>query len=103
LTLKITGIPSQVYNNTDVPITITANTKGVEVHLIITYNLLSDIFNSTSQTTSSNGQAMLNWHVDLLATVTGLIAHVTAVAKDQNGQQVKSPVASVMVRSSLLG
>ncbi len=103
LTLQITGIPSQVHNNTDIPVTVTANAEGVGVQLIVTYNLLADIFNSTSQATSSNGQAVLNWHVGLLTTLTGLIAHVTAVAKDQNGQQIKSPTVNVTVLSSLLG
>ncbi|MBV9614792.1 MAG: serine/threonine protein kinase [Ktedonobacteraceae bacterium] len=102
LTVQITDIPLQVRNNTDVPVTVTASAAGVEVQLNITYNLLHDVFNSSSQATDSNGQAVINWHVGPLRILPGLVAHVTAIAKDQNGQQATSSPVTVAVLPALL-
>jgi len=104
LTLQITNCPQKVNNNSDVPVTVTANRSGVNVQLIVTYDVLSDIFRSQVVPTDNNDVAVLTWHVGLVTSVvSGLLgAHVTAVAKDQNGQQVQSQTVTVQVALSLL-
>jgi hypothetical protein len=88
-----------VNNNTNVPVTVTANQPGVNTQLIVTYDLVSDIFKSQVQPTGSDDSVVLTWHVGLVKSLLGslLNAHVTAVATDQNGKQVQSPSIEVQV------
>jgi serine/threonine protein kinase len=99
LTLQITNCPQNVNNNTNVPVTVTANQPGVNTQLIVTYDLLSDIFKSQVQPTGSDDSVVLTWQVGLVKSLLGslLNAHVTAVATDQNGKQVQSPSVTVQV------
>ncbi|MDQ2884822.1 MAG: serine/threonine protein kinase [Chloroflexota bacterium] len=99
LTLQITNCPQNVNNNTNVPVTVTANQPGVSTQLIVTYDLVSDIFKSQLQPTGSDDSVVLTWHVGLVKSLLGslLNAHVTAVATDQNGKQVQSPSVQVQV------
>ncbi len=102
LALQITDCPQSVNNNTNVPVTVTANQPGVNTQLVVTYDLVSDIFKSQVQPTGSDDSVVLTWHVGLVKSLLGslLNAHVTAVATDQNGKQVQS--ASVTVQVHLL-
>ena len=76
-----------------------ANQQGVDTQLIVTYDLLSDIFKSQVQPTGSDDSVVLTWHVGLVKSLLGslLNAHVTAVATDQNGKQVQSSSVEVQV------
>ncbi len=98
LTLQISNIPSQVSNNSNVAVSVTANESGVSVRLYVTYNAFPNFYSSGTQITDSNGNATLSWHVRVSGrNQNGVIAHVVAVGQDQNGKQASSQTVTVML------
>jgi hypothetical protein len=98
LTLQISNIPSQVRNDSDVAVSVTANESGVSVRLYVTYNAFPNFYSSGTQITDNNGNATLSWRVRVSGrNQNGVIAHVVAVGQDQNGKQASSQMVTVSV------
>ncbi len=96
---QIVSIPQQVRSNSTVPVTISVGQSGIEVRLQVTYDQAPNTNTSGPLTTDANGNVTLNWHVTVFSLKQHVIAHVTAFATDQNGQQMQSQTVSVTVVS----
>jgi hypothetical protein len=98
LTVQITSIPNRVKNNTDVNVSVSTNTANIKVALVIYYPVFP--FRSTAGpvTTDNNGNADLGWFISIHSFSNRIVnATVYAVARDQNGQAVRSQAAIVQV------
>ncbi|HEY7417855.1 MAG TPA: hypothetical protein VH593_21910 [Ktedonobacteraceae bacterium] len=97
LTVQITSIPNSVVNGTTVKAQIQTSKPGVSVKLQVTYQISPFSSTSTSQITDNNGQATINWPLNVASFNGKTHATVTAVATDQNGQQVTSNPMTVTI------
>jgi hypothetical protein len=97
LSPQIVSIPQQVRTNTFVPVMISVGQPGVEVRLEVTYNQGVAISTSGPKMTDDAGNVTLIWNVMLFSLKQQLVAHVTAFALNQNGQEVPSQTISVKV------
>ena len=97
LTVQIINIPDSVENGTTAQVQVKTSKPGVSVKLQVTYQV--DPFSSTSssQTTDGDGQATIDWDVNLSSFDHKTQATVTVVAIDQNGQQVTSDPVTVTI------
>ncbi len=104
LTVQITNIPGQVSNNSTVQVDVTTSEPGVTVRLQVSYNAYPFYYQSGAQVTDGDGNATLYWNVQVSATrVRHIVAKVTAVAIDANGQYVTSATYIVQVTSGFGG
>ncbi len=103
LSIQITGLPGQVFNNTTVSVTVTTNQPGVTVRLVVQYNVAPGFFSSGAQTTDGGGTATLSWRIRVLGTRNTATARVIAIAQDQNGQQAISPAVTVQIVTGGVG
>jgi hypothetical protein len=98
LTLQITSISTRVSNNSFVPVQVAANEPGVTVQLYVTYNVPPGYYSSQAQTTDGSGNATLSWVVSVFTFGRRqTVARVTAIGRDQDGQQASSQVVTVQV------
>lgn len=104
LTVQITSIPSQVPNNSRVLVSVTTSEPQIDVKLQVYYNAPPYSYTSITRTTDGGGNVTLPWRVQVTAPGTGsIVAIVQAVATDQDGQRVVSPVVKVIVTTSGAG
>ena len=102
LTLQIVSIPNRVHNNTPVNVGVNASQPGISVSLVIFYSVFPYRSQAGPVTTDNNGNATLRWFVFINAfNNRSAVATVYAVARDQNGQIVRSQ--SVQVQISMQG
>src|SRR2546428_6913390 len=98
LIIQITSIPTQVSNNSVVPVQVTANEPGVVVRLYVNYNVPPGFYTGGIQVTDGNGDATLSWVVNVFTIDRRpAVAHVVAIGQDQNGQQASSQVFNVEI------
>ncbi len=104
LTLELTNVPGQVNNNSTVQLDVVTNQPGVTVHLQVSYNAYPFFYQSGAQVTDGDGNATLYWNVQVsLVRIKHVVARVTAVATDANGQYVTSATYTVQVISGFGG
>ena len=102
--VQITNIPGQVSNNSTVQVGVTTNEPGVTVRLQVSYNAYPFFYQSGAQVTGGDGNATLYWSVQVSQTrIKHVVARVTAVAIDANGQYVTSATYTVQVTSGFGG
>jgi hypothetical protein len=97
LTVQITNIPPRVPDNSTVNVTVSTSVGGVNVRLVVRYNVAPYYYESTAQATDSQGNANLNWDVNVLGFGRNATATVVAVAMDQNGHVATSDPMTVQV------
>lgn len=101
LTVQMTDISGRVENGSTVHVQVQTSKPGLSVKLQVTYQ--APPFSSTSsvQTTDGDGQATIDWPVNISSFSGGTQATVVVVATDQNGQQAMSdPVAVTIMTNS---
>jgi hypothetical protein len=99
--VQFTFIPQTVANNSSVKVGTTTNEPGITIRLQVTYNASPFTYESEPQVTGGDGNAILNWNVQVSTSNTNAFAKVTAVATDAQGQSVKSD--TIMVRIVIAG
>jgi hypothetical protein len=98
LSLQITNIPNHVRNNTGVDVGVNTNEANISVSLVILYSSFPYRGTAGPVTTDTNGSANIRWFVFINAfSNRAVTASVYAVARDQNGQIVRSQPATVQV------
>ncbi|MEO6890532.1 MAG: hypothetical protein ABI456_14155 [Ktedonobacteraceae bacterium] len=97
LVVQITGLPPQVPTNSMVPVSVQTSTPGATVQLQVTYNAPPFFYTSTQQVTDGNGNATINWQVNVFVRGKRATARVTVIAFDQNGQQGHSDSIRVQI------
>ncbi|MHB8595633.1 MAG: hypothetical protein ACYDER_02345 [Ktedonobacteraceae bacterium] len=98
LSLQITNIPNHVRNNTSVDVGVNTNEANISVSLVILYSSFPYRGTAGPVTTDNNGNANVRWFVFINAFSNRMItASVYAVARDQNGQIVRSQPATVQI------
>lgn len=99
LTLQIANIPNQANNGTTVQVGVTASQPNITVRLAVTYTTAPGFFSSNVQTTDANGNATIPWRINVVTfgARNTIIARVTAVAQNQNGQVVQSQTVTVQI------
>lgn len=98
LMVQITNIPSHVRNNMPVDVGVSTNEANISVSLVIYYSSFPYRGMAGPVTTDSNGNANLRWFVFINASSNRVVtASVYAVARDQNGQVVRSQPATVQI------
>lgn len=98
LTVQITSIPTQVSNNSIVPVQVTTNEPDVFVQLYVSYNVPPGFYSSRTEVTDGNGNATLSWIVNVFSIdKRRAVAHIVAIGQDQNGQRVSSSVFTVEI------
>jgi hypothetical protein len=100
LTVQITGIPAHVQSGTVVSVSVTTSEPGVTVWLTITYNTYPFRGYAGPRTTDSNGFATIPWSVNIYGGGRHSMAVVTAVARDQQGQQTRSQPVTVQINGN---
>jgi hypothetical protein len=103
LTLAITSYPPTVTSGTRVDITISTNQPGVTVSLEVRSNAQPRNYIAGSATTDANGNATISWFVFFIGTTHKVTATLTAIAQDQQGQQVASNPVTVQVIVQRMG
>ena len=98
LTLQIVNYPATVMNNSRVDITVSTNQPGVLVYLQIHYNAQPARANAGPGTTDGTGSVTIPWSVFVFSfNRKNVQATLTAIATDQNGQQVSSNPVVIQV------
>jgi hypothetical protein len=97
LTVQITNIPSRVPNNSRVNVSVSTSEGGVNVRLVVRYNLEPYYYESRTGMTGPQGNVSLNWAVNVFGFAKNATATVTAVAMDQNGHVASSAPMTVQV------
>lgn len=98
LTLQITGIQTPIPNDNLDPVTVTTSQPNIAVRLVITYNAPPGLSSLGPQMTDGGGNVTFNWFVSVRAFGHNHVtAHVMAVARDQNGQEVTSQTMTVQI------
>lgn len=98
LTVQITHIPNHVRNNTSVDVGVSTNQANISVSLVIYYNSFPYRGMAGPVTTDNNGNATIRWFVFVNAFSNRVVtASVYAVARDQNGQVVRSQPVTVQI------
>jgi len=98
LTVEMVSPPSQVTNNSQVIVNVTANEASVTVLLHATYNVSSNTYDSGMQVTDSQGNAALVWQVQVPKFKHDHVtATVTVSGVDQSGQQAQSSSITVNI------
>lgn len=98
LTVQITNIPNHVRNNTVVNVGVSTNEANISVSLVILYSLFPYRGTAGPVITDNNGDANVRWFVFVNAFSNRMAtASVYAVARDQNGQVVRSQPVTVQI------
>ena len=97
LTVQITNIPPRVPNNSSVNVSVFTSVGGVQVRLVVRYNMAPYFYESSVQVTDPQGNANLNWFVSVFGFGRNATATVVAVATDQNGHVATSNPMTVQV------
>lgn len=100
LTIQVANVPTQVLNNTIIPISVTTSNPNTAVRLVVEYNVPPFFYKSGIQTTDANGNATLSWPAAVHffgRSKTPIVAHLVVTAKDQNNQQAVSQTFSVRI------
>ncbi len=97
LNVQITNFSPVVVNGSHASVTVSTNQPGVQVFLQISYNVRPYQATGGPQTTDGNGVARIRWTVRVAASSRGAQATVTAIAVDQNGQQVSSNPVTITI------
>ncbi|GAC1353904.1 MAG: hypothetical protein NVS4B11_23260 [Ktedonobacteraceae bacterium] len=107
LTVQINNPPTQVPNNTIVPIDVTTSEANATVRLVVTYNVSPYSASAGPQVTDANGNATLSWvvAVRMFGRTNSVTAHIMVVASDQNNNEVVSQTFTVkiLVRGIIVG
>ncbi len=100
LTVQVDNVPTQVLNNSIVPINITTSNPNTMVRLLVTYNVPPFVTAVGPSTTDANGNATLLWSVAIHFfghSKTPIVAHLIVTAKDQNNNQAVSQTFTVRI------
>jgi hypothetical protein len=97
LTIQIINISDSVESGTTAQVQVKTSEPGVSVKLQVTYNVSPFFSTSSSQTTDGDGQATIDWSVNISSFGHKTHATVTVVAIDQNGQQATSDPVTVTI------
>ncbi len=98
LSVQIVSIPNHVRNNTSVDVGVSTNEANSSVSLVILYSAFPYRGTAGPVTTDANGSANIRWFVFVNAfSNRGATASVYAVARDQNGQFVRSQPVTVQI------
>ena len=98
LAVQITNIPNHVRNNASVDVGVNTNQANISVSLVIYYSSFPYRGIAGPVTTDANGNATIRWFVFANAFGNRMItASVYAVARDQNGQAVRSQPVTVQI------
>jgi hypothetical protein len=97
LTVQITNIPSRVPNNSKVNVSVSTSEGGVSVRLVVRYNVFPFSYQSGTRITGPQGNANLNWVVNVQGFGRNATATVIAIATDQNGHVAFSAPMTVQV------
>ena len=97
LTIQITNIPTRVANNSHVNVSVSTSQGGVSVRLVVRYNMAPYFYQSNTRMTGPQGNANLNWQVNVFGFGRNATATVIAVATDQNGHTVSSDPMTVQI------
>jgi len=98
LTVQITSIPSHVRNNSSVDVGVSTNQANISVSLVIFYSSYPYRGMAGPVTTDNNGNANIHWYVFVNAFSNRIVtASIYAVARDQNGQTVRSQPVTVQI------
>lgn len=98
LSLQIANIPNHVRNNTVADVGVSTNEANVSVSLVILYSAFPYRSMAGPVTTDDDGYANLRWFVSINTFSNRMVtASVYAVARDQNGQFVRSQPATVQI------
>ena len=98
LSVQITSIPIHVRNNAVVNVGVNTNEANISVSLVILYSSFPYRGSAGPVTTDTNGNANVRWFVFINAFSNRMVtASVYAVARDQNGQFVRSQPVTVQI------
>ena len=97
LTVQITNIPPRVSNNSRVNVSVSTSEGGVNVRLVVRYNMAPYYYESSTRTTGPQGNTNLDWVVNVFGFGKNATATVVAVAMDQNGHVATSAPMTVQV------
>lgn len=98
LTVQITSIPNHVRNNAVVDVGVSTNEPNISVSLVILYSSFPYRGTAGPVTTDNSGSANIRWFVFVNAFSNRMAtAAVYAVARDQNGQFVRSQPVTVQI------
>ena len=97
LTVQITNIPSRVSDNSRVNVSVSTSQGGVNVRLVVRYNMAPYFYQSSARPTDPKGNVNLNWVVSVFGFGRDATATVVAVAMDQNGHSATSGPMTVQV------
>lgn len=103
LMVQITDISDSVENGKTVETEVQTSKPGVSVKLQVTYQISPFSSTSASKTTDDDGQATIDWSPNVAPFSGKIQATVTAVATDQNGQQVMSDPMTVTITNQRHG
>ena len=100
-TLQIINYPQTVSNNSVVDVTVSANQPGVSIYLQIRYtNAFPAQTRTGARTTDGSGTVTLSWSVQVFSFGhKHILATLTAIGIDQNGQTFTSDPVVVQVAS----
>jgi len=107
LTVQINNPPTQVSNNTVVPISVTTSEPNTSVRLIVIYSASPYFASVGPQMTDENGNATISWPVAVRAserhhTVTARIL-VTCGEQHKKGALSQTFLVQIMTRGIILG
>jgi hypothetical protein len=97
LTVQITNLPPRVSNNSRVNVSVSTSEGGVNVRLVVRYNVAPYYYQSNTRMTGPQGNANLSWSVNVFGFGKNATATVIAVATDQNGHVASSPPGTVQI------
>ena len=97
LTVQITNIPSRVSDNSRVNVSVSTSQGGVNVRLVVRYNMAPYFYQSSARPTDPQGNVNLNWVVSVFGFGRNATATVVAVAMDQGGHIVSSDPMTVQI------
>ena len=100
LTVQMTGISDRVENGTMVHVQVQTSKPDLSVKLLATYQVSPFSSTSKARTTDGNGQATIDWPVNISSFIGSTQATVIVVATDQNGRQVMSNPVTVMIMTN---
>jgi hypothetical protein len=86
-----------VPNNSRVNVNVSTSEGGVNVRLIVRYNIAPYYYESNTRMTGPSGNTNLNWQVNVFGFGRNATATVIAVATDQNGHTVSSDPMTVQI------
>ncbi|HJT58562.1 MAG TPA: hypothetical protein VJ761_18790 [Ktedonobacteraceae bacterium] len=97
LTVQITNLPSRVFNNSRLNVSVSTGEGGVSVRLVVRYSTFPFAYQSSTRVTGPQGNVNLSWLVNVFGGGRNVTATVVAVATDQNGHTARSTPMTVQI------